>query len=165
MQHKMAHIAAFGAHHGRLMPCVQQAEGEEDRTSLLHAPSMEEVPTQQLVDTLRMPLIHLKSCRVKHTVWQIFKAHHYLVDTMHCAARCTLFVWQQVRSPCLMRALAASILRLEAAQLLEYLHLAAVLKDGKHSFRHRPRCTLPTHARRHTQWDKRKTHNDACGDH
>ena len=57
---------------------------------------MHELPVQQLVDTLRMPVIQLKGCRVKHTVWQIFKAHHYLIDTMHQAARCTLFVWQQV---------------------------------------------------------------------
>ena len=73
-----------------------QMAGEEDASSLLQTAAMERVSQQQLVDTLRTPLIHLKSCRVKHTVWQIFKAHHYLIDTMHQAARCTLFVWQQV---------------------------------------------------------------------
>ena len=86
-----------------------------DASSLLQAAALERVSQQQLVDTLRRPLIQLKSCRVKHTVWQIFKAHHYLVDTMHQAARCTLFVWQQVGSSRAQAACAAAACAAAAA--------------------------------------------------
>jgi hypothetical protein len=48
-----------------------------------------------LCDTLRQPEIRLKCSRAKHTVWTLFKQHHYLNDSVHVSARCTLFAWQQ----------------------------------------------------------------------
>ena len=50
---------------------------------------------QMLCDTLRQPRIELKSCRTTKSVWDLFKAHHYLIDTINCSSRCTLFVWEQ----------------------------------------------------------------------
>ena len=47
-------------------------------------------------DTLRQPVIKLKSCRVKGSSWDLFKEHHYLTETMNGSSRWTMFAWEQV---------------------------------------------------------------------
>ena len=81
---------------GKALAQLSEKLGKEADPSAMMHENAPPVPSEQtLCDTLRQPIIRLKCSRTKHTVWQLFKDHHYLNDSVHVSARCSLFVWEQ----------------------------------------------------------------------
>ena len=78
-----------------LKQLVASVAAEEDTSSMMHEDFAVAPAPQVLCDTLRQPEIRLKCSRTKHTVWTLFRQHHYLNDSVHVSARCTLFAWQK----------------------------------------------------------------------